>query len=158
MHRTPGSWLPLCLAISCAGAGLTVMLSGYASGGQLGLPPAAALCGVALAGVLLGGTFEPGGLVGVSTVLVFSLLVIGHFFGELRSVPACLLLAAPLAGWLPELPLLAAVPRLLKNALRVLLVGAIVGLVVLGAGRKFAADTQTPAEQPGSEDYLNFGS
>ena len=35
---------------------------------------------------------------------LFSLLVIGHFFGELTTAHAILLLFAPLLGWLPELP------------------------------------------------------
>ena len=44
-RRAPGSSVPVCLAVTTAGAAVTVMLSGYATGGQIGLPLAAALMG-----------------------------------------------------------------------------------------------------------------
>src|SRR5436190_10394904 len=47
-RRTPGRSLPLAVSLACAGAAVTVMLSGYASGGQLGLPLAAGLAAVVI--------------------------------------------------------------------------------------------------------------
>lgn len=43
--QAPGSSVPLSLAIVIAGSAVTIMLSGYSTGGQVGLPLAAALTG-----------------------------------------------------------------------------------------------------------------
>src|SRR5262245_50955702 len=45
MTRSPGRTVPISLAVTCAGAGLVAMLSGYASGGMVTLTLAAALAG-----------------------------------------------------------------------------------------------------------------
>ena len=95
--------MPLALAVRRAGAGLTVMLSGYASGGQLGLLLAAALFAAAAAGMLLPGPQPPAGVLGLGTVLLFGVVAIGYFFGEL-SLATVLPSVAPLAAWLVELP------------------------------------------------------
>ena len=70
-----------------AGAALAVMLSGYASGGQVGLPLAAAILGAAAAAMVLPRTLKVAGPPGVAVVGLFSLLVIGRFFGELTIGP-----------------------------------------------------------------------
>ena len=79
------------------------MLSRYASGGQIGLPMAAGLLGASVAALVLPGPSRGTGPIGVAVVGLFSLLVIGHFFGELTTAHAILLLCTPLLGWLPEL-------------------------------------------------------
>ncbi len=142
----------------CGGAGLTVMLSGYMSGGLIGLPFAAALIGATLAGLVLAKPPEPTGVLATGAVMLMSLLVIGHFFGELTTASACLLWAAPLASWLPELAPRSISPTV-RGWLRVAAVGVVVAWVLAGAGRKFAGGQQsTPGSEPGAEDYYyNFG-
>ena len=109
-HRAPGPSLPVCLAVTSAGAAVTVMLSGYATGGQVGLPLAAALMGTMAATLVLTRSSRGTGPLGVPIVGLFSLLVIGRFFGELTSAHAILLFCAPLLGWLPELPYVRRLP------------------------------------------------
>ena len=140
-RRTADFSLPLCLAIACCGTGLTVMLSGYMSGGQLGLPFAAALVGAALSTLALAKPLELSGILGISTIMNFGLLVAGHFFGELTNIHAGLLLVSPLAAWLPEL-LPRSISSVVRGWLRVLLVSVAVGGVVASAGLKFAASSQ----------------
>jgi hypothetical protein len=130
--------LPLCLAIACGGAGLTVVLSGYLSGGLLGLPLAAALVGATLAVPALSKPLGLGGLVGLCTVMIFGLLIIGRFFGELTTNHACVLFAAPLAAWLPQLLPQTTSDRL-RGWLRVLTVSVVVGAVIVSAVMKFDA-------------------
>ncbi len=48
-RRTSDRSLPLAVAVACLGASATVMLSGYATGGEIGLPLAAVLAGTACA-------------------------------------------------------------------------------------------------------------
>src|SRR5262245_1508201 len=83
VKRTPGRSVPLAVALTCAGASVAVMLSGYASGGQLGLPLAAAVVGAVVASLALSGPLDVNGVLGLGVVGLFALLVIGRFFGEL---------------------------------------------------------------------------
>jgi hypothetical protein len=156
--RRPGRLLPLPLALACLGAGVTVMLSGYSSGGQLGFPLAAAVAGPALAALLVS---EPRGVtngLGVGVVGLFALLLLGHFFGQLSIFNATLLFAAPLLGWLPELPYLCKLKPRLRAALALALVAVPVAFAVAHAGQKFAEDARTPgSQQPTAQDYMDFG-
>src|SRR5205807_1665424 len=61
---TGGRSVPLVLAVACAGAALTVALSGYATGGLLGLPLAAALTGVVAASLALSARPDMTGAIG----------------------------------------------------------------------------------------------
>ena len=160
-RRAPGPLLPVCLAVTTAGAAVTVMLSGYATGGQVGLPLAAALMGATGAALILARLSPRTGPLGVAIVGLFSLLVIGRFFGELTSVHAVLLFCAPLLGWLPELPYVRRLPPWARGLARVILVGIVVSAVLISAQRKFSHDFQPPGnvgpKEPSAEDYLNFG-
>jgi hypothetical protein len=161
-RRAPGLSHPVCLAGTIAGAAVTVMLSGYASGGQIGLPLAAALLGASVASLVLPGPSRGTGPIGVAVVGLFSMLVIGHFFGELTTTHAILLLCAPLLGWLPELPYVRRLPPWARGLARVILVGALVSAVVVHAQRKFAEDFQSPSgsaapKEPSIQDYMDFG-
>lgn len=146
--RAPDFSVPLCLAMVCGGAGLTVMLSGYMSGGLIGLPFAAALIGATLAGLVLAKPPEPTGVLATGAVMLMSLLVIGHFFGELTTASACLLWAAPLASWLPELAPRSISPTV-RGWLRVAAVGVVVAWVLAGMGESLPADSsRRPAPNP----------
>jgi hypothetical protein len=160
-HRTPGLSHAVCLAGTSAGAGLTVMLSGYATGGQIGLPLAAALLGAAATVLVLPRTAGATGPVGVSIVVLFGLLVIGRFFGELTSAHAILLFCAPLLGWLPELPYVRRMPRWACGLSRVILVGIAVSGVVLHAQQKFVETSSKSSDsafpEPTVRDYFEQG-
>jgi len=155
-RRSPGRAVPFSLAGACAGAGVLVMLTGYASGGQLGLPLAAALAAAAIASLAVKGPPEPGGMVGLGVVGLFSILMIGRFFGNLSTVPAVVVFAAPLLGWLPELA--HRWPRV-RAALGVVLVGVPVIVVLALAAQKFVKDSKSSApgsSGPSIDDYANF--
>jgi hypothetical protein len=151
----------LTLALATAGAGLTIMLSGYASGGQLGFPLAAGLLGVVAASLVLAAP-DLSGPIGVGVVGLFALLVVGRFFGNLSSANAALLFSAVLLGWLPELLPARRVWPCVRGVARVVLGAVPVAVALTLAVQKFAADSAprsaTPsARVPSVEDYMNFG-
>jgi hypothetical protein len=159
-RRAPGRSIPLALAIVCTGAALAVMLSGYASGGQIGFPLAASLVGVALASLAFRMLPDLSGLVGIAVVGLFALLVVGCFFAQLPIGYAVLLFLAPLLGWLPELPYVARARPWLRGGVRVLLTAAPVALVLVLAQQKFVEDSARTApgvHEPSLDDYMNFG-
>jgi hypothetical protein len=155
-RRSPGRAVPFSLAGACAGAGVLVMLTGYATGGQIGLPLGAALAGAVLASLVMSGRPEPGGAVGLGIVGLFAILVIGRFFGNLTTPFAAAVFAAPLLGWLPEVA--RRWPRL-RATLGIGLVAAPVIVVLALAAQKFATDSKpaTPGAPGASiDDYANF--
>ena len=54
--------------------------------------------------MLLPGPQPPAGVLGLGTVLLFGVVAIGYFFGELSLATGAVLFVAPLAAWLVELP------------------------------------------------------
>jgi hypothetical protein len=161
-NRRAGRTALCVLALTTAGAGVTIMLSGYTSAGQLGFPLAAGLVGTAAASLALAGTVDLRGPAGVGVVGLFALLVVGRFFGELSTANAALLFAAPLLGWLPELlPARRVGPRV-RGVVRVALAAVPVAIVLALAVQRFQADSAQPSSTPGAsepsvDDYLNFG-
>ncbi|MBL8799861.1 MAG: hypothetical protein JNM56_38625 [Planctomycetia bacterium] len=162
-QRRAGSVVLLSLAVATGGAGIVIMLSGYSSGGQLGPPLAAALGGAALAGFVLMEATGLRGVLGLGLVGLFALLVIGRFFGSLTTTNAALLFAAPLLGWLPELPFVQRLgPRLRQLAhlaLTVLPVAAALTFAVQAFVEASKPRTFAPsnAVESSPSDYLNFG-
>ncbi len=159
MARAPGSVVPLALALTCAGATVVTMLSGYATGGDLGLPLAAGLAGVAAGSFALARGTDLRAVLGPGLVGLFSLLVLGHFFARLTAGHAALLFAAPLLCWLPELPVLRRAGPWLRGLARVALVALPVVLVGVQAQRSFVKDSRPPSAAPGEptvDDYANY--
>jgi hypothetical protein len=157
-RRTPGPWLPLALACACASAAVVIMLSGYLTGGRLGLALAAALAGAALSALALPPPRSCTGAIGVGVVGLFSLLVIGRFFGQLTTPHAVLLLCAPLLCWLPELPYVRRLPAGGRGLLMVALVALPLSVIRTEAHHKqddASLAPGTPAE-PTLQDYLEF--
>jgi hypothetical protein len=163
--RSPGRTVPLALAMSAAATGLTMMLSGYATGGPVAFPLAGALIGAALGSLLLRAPPDPRCAIGVGVVCLFSLLIIGHFFSVLTAPHAALLFAAPLLCWLPESPHLRNAPRWLTRPAQVVLVMIPLALVLFEARAQFILDSHPAPIESGSgeipeatiEDYRNFG-
>jgi hypothetical protein len=140
-QRAGGFVVPAALGLISAAAGVTIMLSGYATGGMIGLPFAGVAAGALLVCVLLARSHSMTGLVGIGTVLLFGLLMSGEFFGELTRTNFALLIAGPVLCGLIALPPV----QKLKSAVRfvVVLVATLVpaGVAVGLAQRSFAAAT-----------------
>jgi hypothetical protein len=158
MHRSQDRATPLAVAGVCAGSAVTIMLSSYLTGGQIGLPLAFSLAGAAAVFLVIPDPLIRSGLLGLGMVSLFSLLVMGRFFGKLTTPHAVILFAAPLLCWLPELPGARRFWPWLRGVLRVVMVLIPVGLVTLHAQRTFDEDTKPPdrPDEPTPEDYRNF--
>lgn len=165
-QRIPAS-AALAVAGTAAGAGITIMLSGYAAGGQLGVPLAAAAAAGGVL-VLVGGRHSSGdggpataASLGVILPALFGLLVVGRLFAGLTTANAALLLAAPLAAWIPELWPLVRLGGRTRTALRISLAAVPVVVALVLAQQKFAADSASPGASAGSSeaslnDYLGY--
>ncbi len=135
--RSPGSSHLAGLAIVILGSSLAVMMSGYATGGLIGLPVAGALGGLAMAARLSRPALRHGGPILVAVTGLASILVIGRFLGQLGTCHAVLLFAAPLLGWVPELIPGESLSPLVKASARLALVTTLVAGVVLHASQRF---------------------
>jgi hypothetical protein len=158
--RGRGSSVLLAVSVACAGTAITVMLTGYATGGELGLPLAAALAGGTAARFVLKQSGSAEGAVSLGTVGLFALLVMGRFFGELPTAYAVVLCSSTLLCWLPELPYIRRLGPRLRGVIRVALVAVPVMVVLMLAQQKFVRETSMTSpgsEEPTIEDYLNFG-
>jgi hypothetical protein len=157
-RRSPGASLPIALALAVGGASMANMLSAYLAGGQAGLPLSAAILGASLAALVMPDASRSVAPIGVAVVGLSSLLVIGRFFGELRTDHAVLLFAAPLLAWVPELPWLRRLRPWGRGLLRVVLVGLVVSGVVADAARRFIGKSGPSAapgtREPSIEDYM----
>ncbi|WP_165245427.1 hypothetical protein [Paludisphaera soli] len=142
--------VPLATAGAVAGAGLCVMLSGYASGGMNGLPLAGAIAGAAVA---------RHALPGAGAVLLFGLLLAGYAFGELKPDVAAALFLTPLLAAVPEIGPLSRFRPWARTALALALVAAATGLAVGLTAVRFqavAAGTGREAGGISADDYQQF--
>jgi hypothetical protein len=160
VRRTGGRSVSLALAAACAGAAVTIMLSGYATGGQIGLPLAATLAAATIGSLALAGRPQLDGLVGLGVVGLFALLVIGHFFGRLATAHAALLFLGPLLCWLPELPYVRQVGPRLRSLAALSLAAVPVVVALMLAQQKFVADSTQSSPgtpEPSLQDYMDYG-
>jgi hypothetical protein len=162
LARWSHGWsVPAVLSVATGGAGTAIILSGYASGGQLGVPLSGALAGAALATLILRPNVPPTGAVSIGVVGLFALLIVGRFYGSLTTVNAAFLFFGTLLCIVPELPLR------LRGVTRIAWASAVVGIVLVLAGQKFIQDSAPPKDEtkevptsgtePTIDDYLNFG-
>lgn len=158
-RRSAAATLPLALALVSAGSALAVMLSGYGTGGQMGLPLAAALAGAGIAALVLRRPVEVSAAVSLGVVGLFALLVIGRFFGTLETTHALVLFATPLLCGLPELLRSPKVRPWMRSVLQMLLVSVPVVFVIVQAQQKFTEASRPPAgpTEPSLQDYMDFG-
>ena len=156
----PSPAIGMALAATSLAAGMTTMLSGYASAGQLALPLAAALATAALATRTATSPGMPGA-VGVGWICLAGLLVIGRFFGSLTTLHGLLLGATPLLCWLAAYGPLSAWNIWPRRLLLVALILLPLGTVVWQALGSFVAHSGSPlpgaGPAPSMQDYLNFG-
>jgi hypothetical protein len=158
-NRAPSRAVPLSVALASAAAAVTIMLSGYATGGQMGLPLSAALAAVTMASLALPKSTHLYGALGVGIVGLFALLVVGRFFGELTTARAALLFLAPLGCWVVELPYLRTFKPWQRGLLQLFVVSLPLIFVVVQAQRQFAADSQRnkASGDASADEYLNYG-
>ena len=133
--------LSLAMAVLCTG--LVTMMAGYLKGGVAAIPLAAAFVGVALVSPFL--TTGPGdkgkpylqGAIGIGVIGLFSLLCIGHYFGQLSGLHAAVIFLTPLLCWMSEVPGPASAPPLQKFSLRLIAVTIPLAAVLFVARRDF---------------------
>lgn len=143
IERSPGVSIPLVLAQVTVASGLALMLSGYATGGQAALPPAAGLVAIAVAAWGLK-TAPPGACVlGIGIMSLFGILMLGVFFGDLSPARGLVLLLAPLVSWASELPALRARKPWVVAAVRLALTAIPLSAVLFLAQRDFAKNMET---------------
>jgi hypothetical protein len=163
LQKSHGLSIPLAVASACGAASIAVMLSGYATGGQIGLPVAAALAGAAAASFGLTNRPLVYGLLGVGLAGLFGLVIIGRFFGQLATVNAVLLFTAPLLCGTSEMPVFRRLKPRLRGIARIGLTAVPAGIALFLAYQQFqhnsvptpTVDSNVP--QPTIEDYMNFG-
>ena len=158
-RRAPSRSLPLALAVVCAGAAPTIMVSGFVTGGPLLVPLAGALVGTAAASCLWTLSRGDFAAVGLGLMLLYALLVMGRFFGELSTVHAALILFAPVLMWLPEfLPARKLLPWA-RPLLRLAVVIAPVAVAFYLAHKPSGGPDGTPgtSSEPSIQDYQQFG-
>ena len=129
------------LVLTTGAAALTVMLSGYYRGGLLGLPPTGAVAGATLASFAAPAERGQDGSLGVGVIGLFSVLLIGRFFGSLPTASALCLLLAPLLAWVGEAPGVRRLRPILRAAARLGLVAVPLILVVTYAMIRFAEES-----------------
>jgi hypothetical protein len=159
-QRPAGASLPITLGVAIGAASMTLMLSAYLAGGQAGLPLSAAMLGAAIAAIASPEAARSVAPIGLGVVGLAGLLVIGRFFGELRTDHALLVFAAPCLAWLAELPRLRKLPAWGRGLLRVAIVGLVASGVVADAARRFVARDRPAAAGAGDysiEDYMSPG-
>lgn len=149
----------LALGFIVFAAGIAVAVSGYATGGLLGVPLAAALMGATFANLR---SSDPGTLrnaAGFATVGLFALVLVGHWFGSLGVRPAMLLLASPVALAVLRLPVVAGRSGWARAMAAILAVGLPVAGAIIAALCTFAdeAKPSAPDGGPTFQDYINFG-
>jgi hypothetical protein len=125
------------LALTTLAAGATVMLSGYYQGGLMAMPLVGAGVGVTLASFAAPARPNTSCPPGVGVVGLFTVLLIGRFFGALPTDLALCLLFAPLLAWVSEAPGLRLLRPSLRGAARLVLVALPLVPVVAKALARF---------------------
>ena len=131
----------LALVIQCTG--VATMMAGYIKGGAAAIPLAAALAGTTLASPLLAkgavgsDTTYLRGTISIGVIGLFSLLFIGHYFGQLTGLRAIVLFLTPLLCWISELPGLRLRPAWQNSGVRLIAVTIVLSAVLFSAKQDF---------------------
>ena len=129
--------LSLVMVVQCTG--LATMMAGYIKGGAAAFPLAAAVAGTSLLAQGCCGLDKRclQGTIGIGVIGLFSLLSIGHYFGQLTSLRAFVLFLTPLLCWIGELPGLRSKPPWQRSAIRLIAVTIPVAAVLYFAKQDF---------------------
>lgn len=155
LHVAPSRSVPLALAVVCGGAAVTVMFSGSATDGQLGLALAAALIGATAASLFVPTPPTGAAPIAVSVVGLFALLIGGRFFAELTSAHAVLLFVSPLLCWLTVLPAARKFKPWLRGSLLILVVALPVAIVAFQAFQASSERSRMPSSEE-DDSYEQF--
>ncbi len=142
-ERSAAGSITLSLAMTILCTGLATMMAGYIKGGAASIPLTAALAGTTLASSLLGKGFDCSdkrslqGTIGIGVIGLFSLLCIGHYFGQLTGLRAIVLFLTPLLCWISELPGLRSRPVWQKSGVRFVAVTIVLSAVMSFAKQDF---------------------
>ncbi len=136
-QRTSTLVLPFALAMASLCGGMAIMLAGYLGGGAATLPLAASLAGAAAANAVFNKQPASAGISGIGLVGLYSLLLIGRFFGELPSAAAFAVFLSPLMCCASELPILRNRGPWLKAAIGLTLAAIPLAIVLALAKTKF---------------------
>ena len=93
----------------------------------------------------------------MSVIGVFSVVLIGRFFGSLPTVLAVFLLLAPLLAWTVELPAPRKLAPAWRGAVRLVCVAIPLVVIVVVAQRKFAAASSTHSGPPARSVVRDLG-
>ena len=135
--------IALSLAMAVLSTGLATMMAGYIRGGAASLPLAAAIAGTSLAApLLLRGCCGPDKrylqeTIGIGVIGLFSLLSIGHYFGQLTGLRAIVLFLTPLLCWISELPGLRSKSPWQRSAIQLMAVAISLASVLYFAKQNF---------------------
>jgi hypothetical protein len=77
------------------------------------------------------------GTIGIGVIGLFSLLCIGHYFGQLTGLRASVLFLTPLLCWISELPGLCSRPAWQKSGVRLIAVTIVLAAVLFVARQDF---------------------
>ncbi len=135
--RTRQASIPLAIAAALFTAGLLVLMAGYIKGGCAALPWSAALVGATLGACWTKNSAHLQGVVALGVVVLFGIVFIGRFFGELTTECALLVLLAPLICWVVELPGIRTRAAWQRECLCLCLVAATLFAMLFSAKRKF---------------------
>jgi len=136
-RRAPGLSIPLTISLATLSAGVTVMMAGYLKGAAAALPLAATLAATAGVSPLVVKRADNSAFIGVGTIGLFSLLLIGRCFGRITTGSAVAIMAAPLLCWVTELPFLRHRPIWLVESLRLMFVALLLAVVLMIAKCEF---------------------
>ena len=132
------------LSVTILTAGVTIVLAGYVSGGEAAWPLGAALAGFAAATWWLDRHSVSPGAISIGVVGLFSLLLIGRYFGGLSTLGALGLFLTPLLCWLPELPPLSRAKFWQREWLRLAAVAIPLAITLVLAKQAFDHDAASP--------------
>lgn len=137
-RRTLAVTVGAALQMAILAAGLTIMMAGYLQGGEASFPIVITVATVLLGGWLLSVSPKEGDpLIGVSVASLFGLLFIGVYFGELSTIRALVIFAAPWLLWLTELPKVRAMKPVWKSTIGLVLVAAALLVILVLAKQQF---------------------
>jgi hypothetical protein len=138
----------LVLALDAFAAAATVMLSGYYRAGLLGLGLTAAIAGATLTSYAARPPSAFHGSLGMGVVGIFSVALMGRFFGTLATGLAACLLLAPVLAWTVDLPRLRVLSPAWRNTMRLACVAVPLIVAVVVAQRKFTAASTARSRTP----------
>ncbi len=129
--RPAAASIGIALGMSLNTAGLVIMLAGYINGGAAAIPLGGAILATFVVTWIVAGTADMRGLISVAVVALFSLLLIGRFFGNISTTQALVIFLAPLLCYVTVLPAMRCLSPLRIGMIRIVLVSIPLVIVLM---------------------------